>query len=62
MSKLEGLARPFIMIVLVLAQIGLAAAWVLGYGGAEQAFAGLGVFTMMVITYLFKSRDDEKRM
>ena len=61
MSKFDGLARPAIMLFFVSAQIGLAVSWVLGWPNAEQAFAGLGVFTMMVVTYLFKARDDEKR-
>lgn len=61
MNKYEGLMRPAVMLILVSAQVGLAAAWVMGMPNAEQAFAGLGVFTMMVVTYLFKARDEEKR-
>lgn len=61
MHNLEGLARPAIMLLLVISQISLAVFWALGYDSAKDAFAALGSFTMAVIVYLFKSRDEEKR-
>jgi hypothetical protein len=60
MDKLAGLVRPAVMLILVSAQVWLAVAWAAGLERAEPAFAGLGAFTMMVVTYLFRSRDAEK--
>lgn len=61
MSSLEGLARPVIMMILVVSQVALAIMWALGHEIAKDAFAALGSFTMAVVVYLFKSRDEEKR-
>lgn len=58
---LDSAVRPTITIGLVVAQIGLAVAWAYGVPHAEQAFAALGAFTMMVVTYWFKARDEVKR-
>ena len=61
MPNLEGLARPAIMMMLVTSQIVLAVMWAVGYDTAKDAFSALGTFTMAVIVYLFKARDEEKR-
>ena len=62
MSNLEGLVRPAIMVILVVAQVGLAVAWTVGLPDAKDAFAALGTFTMMVVVFLFKARDAEKQL
>ena len=62
MKRYEGLVRPVVMLVFVCAQVALAVLWATGaWEQAEAAFAGLGTFTMMVVTYLFRSRDIEKK-
>ena len=53
------LVRPITTGTFGLAQIGLAVGWAYGMDGAEQAFAALSPFTMMIITFWFKSRSDE---
>ena len=60
MDKIRSLVRPTVTWGLVLAQIGLAVAWTVGAPHAEQAFAGLGTFTMLVIRDYFASREDKK--
>ena len=55
----RGVIRPFVTGTLVLAQIALAGAWTAGMNGAEPAFAALSPFTMMVVTFWFKSREGE---
>jgi hypothetical protein len=55
----RGVVRPFVTGTLVLAQIALAGAWTAGMDGAEPAFAALGPFTMMVVTFWFKDRQGE---
>lgn len=57
---LSALVRPVVTLAFVLAQIALAGAWGMGVSGAEQAFAGLGAFTMMAVTYYYKERTEEK--
>ena len=59
MEFIRAMVRPIVTVALVLSQIGLALAWAKGADGAEQAFAGLGAFTMMVITFWFKDREDK---
>lgn len=56
-ENMKGLVRPFVTAVLVVSQIGLACAWAVGAPHAEQAFAGLGTFTMLVVRDWFASRE-----
>lgn len=56
-ETLRSCVRPIATLLLVAAQIALAAAWALGADFAEPAFAGLGAFTMMVLTFWFKDRE-----
>ena len=55
----SSLVRPLSTGMFGIAQIGLAIAWTMGMAGAEPAFAALSPFTMMIITFWFKSRSDE---
>lgn len=57
-DSIRALVRPTVTWGLVAAQGGLAAAWALGLE-AEQAFAALGPFTMMAMTFWFRSREDQ---
>jgi len=53
-------ARPALAGMFVTAQIALAVLWTVGWTDAKDASAMLGPFTMMAVTYWFRSRDDEK--
>lgn len=56
MGVLRSSVRPLVTFSFVLAQIALAFAWASGMDKAEQAFAALGVFTMMIVKDYFDSR------
>jgi hypothetical protein len=49
--------RPTVTWGLVAVQAALAIGWAVG-ADAEQAFAALGPFTMMAMTFWFRSRED----
>ena len=53
-----SLVRPITTLLFSAASIGLAYAWTQGADGAKEAFAALSPFTMMIITFWFKSRED----
>lgn len=53
----NGIIRPAVTAVLVLAQVGLAVAWAIT-PAAESAFSALSPFTMGVIVYYFKERSE----
>ena len=58
MNRIRSLVRPTVTWGLVGSQVGLAFMWAItGSEGAEQAFAALGVFTMMVVRDWFNSRE-----
>ena len=59
MNRIRSLVRPTVTWALVAAQITLAFAWMMGKEDAEQAFAALGVFTMLVIRDWFASREQK---
>ena len=59
MNRIRSLVRPTVTWALVSAQIALAFAWMLGKEDAEQAFAAMGVFTMMVVRDWFNSRESK---
>lgn len=50
--------RPLITGLLVVAQVGFGVMWAMGFPHAEQASGMLGPFTMMTVTFWFKSRDE----
>lgn len=56
---MRSAVRPVVTFSLVAAQIGLGFAWAFGVGHAEQAFAGLGTFTMLVVRDWFASREPQ---
>ena len=59
---LEGLraaVRPTVTWGLVLVQAALAVLWATGTAAAD-AFAALAPFTMMAMTFYFRSRDDRR--
>ena len=60
MNRIDSAVRPAITVALVITQIALSILWAYGTPHAEQAFAAVGSFTMMAVTFWFKSRDDEK--
>lgn len=51
------LVRPVVTLGFSAAQIGIAYLWTTGVDGAEQAFAALTPFTMMIVTFWFKDRE-----
>ena len=53
----RGAVRPTVTWGLVVVQAGLAVAWAMGTDAAD-AFAALAPFTMMAMTFWFKSRED----
>lgn len=57
MDKLRSSVRPMVTFWFVLAQIALALAWANGMEKAEQAFAALSAFTMMIVRDYFNSRE-----
>ncbi len=56
-DAIRAAVRPTVTWGLVAVQAGLAVAWATG-ANAEQAFAALGPFTMMAMTFWFHSRED----
>lgn len=48
--------RPIVTMTFVLGQVGLAVMWATSTAHAEQAFAGLSAFTMMIIKDYFDAR------
>lgn len=56
MKTLGSSVRPLVTYLFVLAQIGLAVGWALGFPKAEPAFAALAAFTMMIVKDYFDSR------
>lgn len=54
----RAVVRPTVTWCLVLAQVCLATLWAVGYEDAKDASAMLGPFTMMAVTFYFKSRDE----
>ena len=56
-DAIKGAVRPTVTWGLVAVQAGLAVGWATG-ANAEQVFAGLGPFTMMAMTFWFRSRED----
>lgn len=56
-DAIKAAVRPTVTWGLVAVQAGLAAAWAMG-ANAEQAFAALGPFTMMAMTFWFRSREE----
>lgn len=54
---LRAAVRPTVTWGLVAVQAGLAVAWAVGTAAAD-AFAALSPFTMMAMTFWFKSRED----
>jgi len=56
-DAIKATVRPTVTWGLVVVQAGLAVAWATG-ADAEQAFAALGPFTMMAMTFWFRSRED----
>ena len=61
MNRLRGVVRPLVTFTLVGGQIVLAAAWAAGLAHAEQAFAALGPFTMLVLRDYFVGREQAER-
>ena len=59
-ETLRSAVRPTVTWGLVVAQAGLAVAWAAGVDAAD-AFAALAPFTMMAMTFWFKSREDAAR-
>ena len=59
-ETLRAAVRPTVTWGLVVAQGGLAIAWATGLDAAD-AFAALAPFTMMAMTFWFKSREDAGR-
>ncbi|MBT5774925.1 MAG: hypothetical protein HOH95_11180 [Dehalococcoidia bacterium] len=55
-DAIKAAVRPMVTWGLVAVQAGLAVAWATG-ANAEQAFAALGPFTMMAMTFWFRSRE-----
>ncbi len=55
----NSVVRPAITTALVRAQIAFGVMWATGAPHAEQASGMLGPFTMMAVTFWFKSRDDK---
>ena len=54
--------RPVITYAFAVGQIGLAVAWAQGgWSGAKDAFAGLSVFTMLIVRDYFSDRKDEEK-
>ena len=60
MEVVRSLVRPLVTCFLVVAQVAIAAAWAMGMNNAEPAFAGLGAFTMMAVTFWFNDRSSTK--
>lgn len=58
MNRLRASVRPLVTFAFAGAQIGLAVSWALGMPHAEQAFAALGTFTMLIVKDYF---DDRKK-
>ncbi len=56
-GAVKSVVRPTVTWGLVAVQAGLAVAWAIG-ANAEQAFAALAPFTMMAMTFWFRSRED----
>jgi hypothetical protein len=61
MEFMRAVVRPTVTWCLVMGQVGLALMWALGWGEAKDAAAMLGPFTMMTVTFYFKSRDELRR-
>lgn len=61
MDKLRSSVRPLVTFAFVLAQITLAFAWSIGTERAEQAFAALSAFTMMIIRDYFNAREKAQK-
>ena len=58
MNRLRSSVRPLVTFAFVIGQLGLAAAWAYGAEAAEQAFAALGTFTILIVKDYF---DDRKK-
>jgi hypothetical protein len=56
-DSIRAVVRPSVTWGLVVVQAGLAVAWATGTEAAD-AFAALAPFTMMAMTFWFKSRED----
>jgi hypothetical protein len=56
---IRALVRPLTTWGLVLVQAALAVLWATGTAAAD-AFAALAPFTMMAMTFWFRSRDDRR--
>lgn len=60
MENARGIVRPLVTFGLVAAQVALAFLWTQGADNAEPAFAALSPFSMMALTFWFKSREAEE--
>ena len=57
MEKIKAAVRPTVTWGLVASQAALAFLWADGREAAQEAFAALGPFTMMVLVFWFKTRE-----